>query len=539
MSHLGDAHAPTQGDLMGRAAIRATAPGASVFVDRHAAAAGLGEINAQTRMDRNHAKLAAIDTVRLRLHDARAKMRATLIGTIEDLVQTKFTRLIEGSDALVKRLTARIRDDMAGAGYDQKNARKQPDGRYVIQTNFAWAKRVMTEELTELAELDHKEFVGLFERFVTADDASLGPMRKALAVFVEEAPMEIDENNTPGVEILFQAERLATHLLHEPRATLLEWGALLAGADDADLAIAAKVLSDRAETTLPVADMGASPYQNAANIMVDVARAWAQCGFPMLAPSHKLAASLMATDTPSEAMPELVLPWPTFALLVPSGLLPIKDRTIKLMGMIPCDQAFRLMDGRLRALGPQPVVWMATERHTMLYAFALPNGLSDLADLSKESARSIPNLDERELASFRLLGRLMLGTLIELDQEKHHTTIRRGPPARTASKPKKGQPKTPKQASRVGPPGTAWAFALTRDVKVDLRHWVRDYVAGGGTKASVCVLRRGHHRHQAHGPQRSLRKWIHIEPHWINRGASVVAVRTHRMDERSDAGKDI
>ena len=52
-----------------------------------------------------------------------------------------------------------------------------------------------------------------------------------------------------------------------------------------------------------------------------IALAWADYGFPVLEPSHTLAASLMATSVSESVADTLELPWRCFAIHVPAGLL--------------------------------------------------------------------------------------------------------------------------------------------------------------------------------------------------------------------------
>jgi hypothetical protein len=70
---------------------------------------------------------------------------------------------------------------------------------------------------------------------------------------------------------------------------------------------------------------------------------------------------------------------------------------------------------------------------------------------------------------------------------------------------------------------------------VDAREYVRAYVAGEKRSIKVQYMRRGHWRNQPCGPRSSLRKFIHIEPHWVGPEAAPIAVRSHRMDSKEGA----
>ena len=47
---------------------------------------------------------------------------------------------------------------------------------------------------------------------------------------------------------------------------------------------------------------------------------WSQCGFPVIEPSHRLAASLMCTSGPAD---DVCFPWQAFVIRIPPGLLPV------------------------------------------------------------------------------------------------------------------------------------------------------------------------------------------------------------------------
>lgn len=73
---------------------------------------------------------------------------------------------------------------------------------------------------------------------------------------------------------------------------------------------------------------------------------------------------------------------------------------------------------------------------------------------------------------------------------------------------------------------TSWTYVLGGNVRVDVRSAVRDYVERGGSPPSVQSLVRGHWKRQPHGPELSLRKWIHVEPYWRGpEDAPIVAAR--------------
>src|SRR5207342_2722631 len=83
----------------------------------------------------------------------------------------------------------------------------------------------------------------------------------------------------------------------------------------------------------------------------------------------------------------------------------------------------------------------------------------------------------------------------------------------------------PDKGNRRVPP--ARTFELARPVSVDCRSEVREYITGTGAHHRSSKLRtvtwlvRGHWRHQAHGPERSMLTLRWIEPFWKGADAAV------------------
>lgn len=74
------------------------------------------------------------------------------------------------------------------------------------------------------------------------------------------------------------------------------------------------------------------------------------------------------------------------------------------------------------------------------------------------------------------------------------------------------------------PKGTKLAV-LGAPVRCDVTEGVRRYLGGEGKSPTVRFMVRGHYRNQAHGPDRSLRKVLWIQPHWKGDDDAPVLVR--------------
>lgn len=254
---------------------------------------------------------------------------------------------------------------------------------------------------------------------------------------------------------------------------------------------------------------------------------WGLCGFPAVSLTHKLAASLMATSMPADLVPELEMPWPCLVVDVPAGLLP--DDALQYTGLGEGGERHTTVDSRIVAVVLAEMEQMPAYSHEryVLGVIAQPGGIVcswGMADLSL-----LPVADQSQLGDTppqlrvlrELLGRLVVGALVELDAPAHKRARDEGPPA----------VKTEGKGTHRKPP-SAWTFELRRDVRVDARQWVKDYVAGGGKSPAVRVLVRGHHKRQVCGVGRTNRKWIHVEPYWRGDDALPIAVRAHKLVEQ-------
>ena len=301
----------------------------------------------------------------------------------------------------------------------------------------------------------------------------------------------------------------------EPRPALLEWGRWLLRAlathvdKSAVFDIAARALLDRAK-----------PRENRVHGMVFLATAacWSACAFPQVTITHKLAASLMATDVPAELLPDVPLPWPAFLLVPPDGLLEIDGQPLR---------AICLIDGHAHMTG---LPWLRaggllSDHRFSLYAFGSSrvwhgsaDSLGELLTEPRAGSRSggAGTLIEGRVA--HMIGRLLVGALVELDAAEHRAAVQRGAPA-------------PKIAKGREPEPRAWVFELRRDVRVDVRAYVRDYIAGTGSghAPSVQVLVRGHRKRQVCGKGRADRRWIHVEPYWRGPEDAPIALRSHKL----------
>lgn len=244
---------------------------------------------------------------------------------------------------------------------------------------------------------------------------------------------------------------------------------------------------------------------------------WAKCGFPQIVTPHKLAASFMATSVSADAVCDVVFPWPTFVVTIPTGMIQIFSATgsawePQAAWICPSGNGHQLL---LRSEKGSVIIREIASASDLAikasFDLHIPEGDAVVGNMTDVFAHN-----ERALL---LVSRLVLGACIELDRPKHREVIGRGRPVARTRKGRAGSDEP-----------SAWTFSLTRDVRVDCREWVVSYLRGEkGTKWAVQSLTRGHHKRQPYGPRSELRKWIHIEPHWRGDVDAPIAIRSHRL----------
>jgi hypothetical protein len=239
---------------------------------------------------------------------------------------------------------------------------------------------------------------------------------------------------------------------------------------------------------------------------------WARAGFPQVVVGHKLAASLMATRIPPEAIDaDEPPPWPAYAVILPDRLVPVLDRTANREGFA----SYVFVE---RAPG-----WMLLIVEVAETTFFIVRTSDSLADALNEDVE-IDELGEvgdfraeaRDARLLEQIARLVIGVELELRDRSHVRAPRR---SRTRAESRRGAAEP-----------VAQTYVLTRDVVVDCRAEVVRHLRGERTTApAVQVLVRGHWRQQAHGPAWGQRKWMHISPFWRGPEGAPIAVRHHAV----------
>lgn len=233
--------------------------------------------------------------------------------------------------------------------------------------------------------------------------------------------------------------------------------------------------------------------------------AWAQCGLQSVRMSHTYAAALMAT---SPMATEIRLPWPTFEIRVPDGLIATEQYGQALSLLVSTcfiDVSLYIRVGC--SLGG-------------FYAHALEGPLSalcneDIEECVREDCAFPPRGDDNVRAGL-LIRRLVANVCLDL--AAHHANAVRETP-RALKMDHRGNP-------------VARGLVIGRPLEIDCRQAVRDYVSGARSTSPKCVtLVRGHWRNQPCGPRHALRQLIWIAPFYRGPDGAPLLVRpTHLGD---------
>ncbi len=223
---------------------------------------------------------------------------------------------------------------------------------------------------------------------------------------------------------------------------------------------------------------------------------------------HTYAAALMATDCSPSLTEELRFPWPTFEIVVPSGLIVIPE-------FGEAESVYlSFLEEALEVRPPIPT-------HGLCVTFSSGRSITiaygSLSELINDSI--VDRDDKTDLEAARavtLLRRLALNVILDITS----TPSRAGGSSGVLKRNKRGEPQIT-------------THVIGRPLDLDCRQDIRDYVAGTRSSEPKCTtLVRGHWRNQVHGPGNALRKLLWIQPFY--RGHGPMLVRPTRLGFRHD-----
>lgn len=234
---------------------------------------------------------------------------------------------------------------------------------------------------------------------------------------------------------------------------------------------------------------------------------WAAHGFQRVQLSHRLAAMLAATTIGDPQA--LEMPWPTFMVEIPRGLLPFVDENGNegCIAYLLITRWLNTGEYLIRAHGP----------YAEAYAVDTLAGLLTLKDVHGTLIETWPEGTDLNARSVLMAMRMVAGAALMVTtnglQPQRVQVGSRGPRRRRA---------------QAAP--TTHVYRLTKDIKLDVRECVTSYIRHGGSTPSVQSLVAGHWKRQAYGTGNTLRRWVFIEPYWRGPENAPIAVRSHQLD---------
>jgi hypothetical protein len=245
---------------------------------------------------------------------------------------------------------------------------------------------------------------------------------------------------------------------------------------------------------------------------------WFHQGLPVIRMGHKYAAALMATN-PGKQLEDLKPPWRAFVIELPLGLLTIYDNH--------SDQRVNATFILVHHVFSQKkgYVWTYiafTESRISMWDHGRSTDqlLGKLREDNKwDTSSFVFKPDEEDERVSELIFRLIINTCLATSGKDRQLK-------------KVGTGHRLHDSSCDNRPPVQRVFQLGKPIKLDCREAVRAYIEGRKkTQLSVQTLVMGHWKRQVHGPQRSLRKWLWLEPYWRGPEDAPIMQRPHDMED--------
>lgn len=268
---------------------------------------------------------------------------------------------------------------------------------------------------------------------------------------------------------------------------------------------------------------------------------WCSIGCPAVTIESNLAASLMATETPEDAIQEVKLPWDCFTVRLPRDLVELGQLNFTHVAIhrhggvfdkrwvkdMPDDKKERAIQFYQRNAGELWSVYGVSDEQIVVAKTDLPNVLIGkerhiyLFEYLNDKRLEISETQEDRIVS--ALSRLIVGISYLAENQ-----------------PKALRPKsTKKQQHRWRfsklPLTNEYVLAPDVPVKFDCTEAVGAFLRGerkGPPRFQWIV--RGHWRNQVHGPGRTGRKRIWIQPYWKGPEHAAMRMREYRFEGKKE-----
>lgn len=227
---------------------------------------------------------------------------------------------------------------------------------------------------------------------------------------------------------------------------------------------------------------------------------WRADRFPRVVLGPRRAASLMSTGVAAEQMTEILPPWRAFLVELADSPVTVRDPFVG--GLAPIDRV-EVHFSTHHEGQPAWTMIASTAMGTSLQRFNVfvPDWINDRLVFEGPCDAYSTDVDDEDLRALSVLSRLVAGLCLSLTTPEQRDDAGRRAKGKSYRQRRRG-------------PAILTDYVLGDDVRVDVREAVADYVARGGRAPRVQHLVRGHWKTQPHGKERSLRKWIQVEPYW-------------------------
>lgn len=259
------------------------------------------------------------------------------------------------------------------------------------------------------------------------------------------------------------------------------------------------------------------PDQQVASL---AAGSWYDQGLPAVQMGHKYAAALMATNPGKNNLSDVKPPWAAFLINLPNNLLTVYDpaagRRVNATFILVHHALFEGKGMRWSYITfTETGITMWRHAATAKELVCIGLGANDYEDYA-----FLAEGDDEDDRVAKVIGRLILGVCMATSGKgRNLKAVGSGHKAHAG-------------ASRQNRPPVQRVFQLGKPIKLDCRQALKDYIEGTvRSPLSVQCLVMGHWKRQVHGPQRSLRKWLWIEPYWRGPEDAPILHRPHDLGD--------
>ena len=280
---------------------------------------------------------------------------------------------------------------------------------------------------------------------------------------------------------------------------------------------------------------------------------WGSCGFPVVDIDGKKAASYACTKIGEEAAEFIKAPFPAFVIRSGEPLfrsIRFDEERGDLLGAYPTSHLLIAYHDNMgcdeESKQPLPL-WTGIIEDDKWNAnpgyFHVRDAAAFCEQDEEPNTEYSDNLIDEQVApgpmgrrmmdrNSLIMRRIIAGVCLELSNPGRLEAAHVGVVA-------KRREKSRKRKYRILPKGCD-QYALRDSVKLpDFRETVRDYLDGKKRSSpKVRTLVRGHWKRQAYGPDKQLRKIIHVEPYWRGPKGAPISVRALVRNQRKERGKE-